>query len=988
MAYTALAKASVTIELFENEDKYEAIVVSTNGIILQPYDTSTTLIGTILKNNIDVTKNISNLKWTKWNPTTDNLEECEDWNKSHIGSSSIVITKDDVNSKSIFSFEAYNNKNELLCSTTISIIDINDLLTSITKPSNPYIGQLWIDDTTDPANLYVWNGYKWIISGAIGVVVKNLLRNTGFIYNCDKWDIVGDTRLMYTPVPHSYLEHRFLKLNSDVLTDSIRGITQTTIDTIVPKSDYSLQMLFYSKENSQSYSNNISVNVYSVDSSNNEIIVYSNIITAEEKLKKICARFKSLNNTKAFRVQITGENKYRFDFNIAELCLYNTSNEYPWTVNPSDNNENLTQENLWNILSNNNTVKGIFSIKNSETGQLDYYINADAIIAGQIKAQYMNMYGLSITRKDDPSIKTFEVTEDGYINMTVNELKIGSSNKTLEDYINTEINIDGDSIKTELRDEFNKKYTKIGATIDGINTEVSDLKGDAKTLFDITNKGIYIKTNADGSNTLVDINNKSFNVSAENIKLEGYTTINGGFSVDLDGNMTANNGKFTGTIISSTIKSDDTDDPQFSLTADGTLKANNVHVKGEISGKIPDLEKLVSGSGKFTVNENGVLEAEEAIIHGNITAGSTITGSTIRNVTRTFEIDKNGNIKGGSFNINDKFKVDSSGNMVSTSANIIGNINAGSKINGATIYVPGKDEGYSENIYDITIENGHMTMSNRLYPDDQYLNIKSNSLNNQAIKDITDSENKYAYSIYDEMYLSEGTLAFNKRKYDKYYGNPYNKYDSYTFTMWSTDHFEINDGWMRGNDLICINNIRHQPAAKYQDSNEGDIIYKGESNTFVADHFDKGFNTIGDFSGSGINKGNGVLTLGDCVLLYGSAKFTDLEADTPDSKTINFDDIYEYVYSSNPLSDAPYVTLSINSYTPSMFSCSVADITRNGFNIYCNSKLGSAVTVHWMAIGISKTRTFAYKIYENFATLDNVQLMSGAYDKEKAKLFY
>ena len=71
-----------------------------------------------------------------------------------------------------------------------------------------------------------------------------------------------------------------------------------------------------------------------------------------------------------------------------------------------------------------------------------------------------------------------------------------------------------------------------------------------------------------------------------------------------------------------------------------------------------------------------------------------------------------------------------------------------------------------------------------------------------------------------------------------------------------------------------------------------------------------------------------------------------------------------------------------------MFSCSVADITKNGFNIYCNSKLGSSVTVHWMAIGISKTRSFAYKIYENFATLDNVELMSGAYDKEKAKLFY
>ena len=287
MAYTALARANVTIELFENEDKYEAVVVSTNGVILQPYDTSTTLIGTVLKNNIDITKNVKNIKWTKWNPTSDNLLECEDWNKLHTGSSTITVSKEDVDSKSIFTFEAYDNRDNLLCSASISIIDINDLLASTVKPINPYVGQLWIDDSTDPATLYIWNGYKWVVSGAVGAVVKNLLKNTGFLFNCDKWDIVGDTRLMYIPTPHDYLEHRFLKLNSDELVDSTRGISQTTTDYIVPKSNYSFQMLYYSKEDSQSYSNNINIEIYSVDSSNNKMQIYSNTITAEEKLKKL-----------------------------------------------------------------------------------------------------------------------------------------------------------------------------------------------------------------------------------------------------------------------------------------------------------------------------------------------------------------------------------------------------------------------------------------------------------------------------------------------------------------------------------------------------------------------------------------------------------------------------------------------------------------------------------------------------------------------------
>ena len=988
MAYTALARANVTIELFENEDKYEAVVVSTNGVILQPYDTSTTLIGTVLKNNIDITKNIKNIKWTKWNPTSDNLLECEDWNKLHTGSSTITVSKEDVDSKSIFTFEAYNNKDDLLCSASISIIDINDLLASTAKPNNPYVGQLWIDDATDPATLYVWNGYKWVISGAVGAMVKNLLKNTGFLFNCDKWDIVGDTRLMYTPTPHDYLDHRFLKLNSDELVDSVRGISQITTDYIVPKSDYSFQMLYYSKEDSQSYSNDINIEIYSVDSSNNKIQVYSNIITAEEKLKKLYARFKSLDNTKYFMVKITGKNKHRFDFNIAEPCLYNTHNEYPWTTHPSDDGINLTQENLWNILSNNNTVKGITSIKNPITGQLDYYINADAINAGQIKAQYMNMYGLTVTRKDDPSIKTFEITEDGKVNMTVEELRIGSSNKTLEDYINTEITVDGDSIKTALRNEFNTQFTEINTTIGGVSTRVENLEDDTKTLFDITDKGVYIEVGSDGSSTLVDVNNNSFNISTENIKLEGYTTINGGFSVDLDGNMTANNGTFSGTIIASTIKSDDTDNPQFSLTSDGVLRANNVYVKGEISGTIPDLDKLISESGNFIVNENGILEANEAIIHGNITAGSTITGASIRNSTRTFEIDREGNIRGGSININDKFKVDKLGNMEATSANIVGNINAGSVVNGATIYVPGKDDGYAEFIYDITLENGYMKMANRLTPNDRYLLMRSNELNNSSITEMNSFDETYMYSIYGSLSLTDRRLSFTEKRFDKYYGDPYDKYDTYTYTMWNTDHFEINDGFVRGKDLICINDIKHQSDANYEDPDNGDVIYKGESNTFIADHFDKGYNTIGDFSGSGINKGHGVITLGDCVIIYGSTTFENLSPDTSYNKDINFEDIKEYVLSSSPLSDAPFITTTVSSYTPSAFSCSVSDVTKTGFTLYCNSLYGSPTTIYWMAIGPCQTNVFAYKIYENFTSFSTFTMVDGAYDPDTPRVFY
>ena len=1065
MAYTALARANVTIELFENEDKYEAVVVSTNGVILQPYDTSTTLIGTVLKNNIDITKNIKNIKWTKWNPTSDNLLECEDWNKLHTGSSTITVSKEDVDSKSIFTFEAYDNRDNLLCSASISIIDINDLLASTVKPINPYVGQLWIDDSTDPATLYIWNGYKWVVSGAVGAVVKNLLKNTGFLFNCDKWDIVGDTRLMYTPTPHDYLDHRFLKLNSDELVDSVRGISQTTTDYIVPKSNYSFQMLYYSKEDSQSYSNNINIEIYSVDSSNNKMQIYSNTITAEEKLKKLFVRFKSLDNTKHFMVKITGENKYRFDFNIAEPCLYNTHNEYPWTIHPSDSGLSLDQETLWNIFSNNNTAQGIFSIKNKLTGQLDYYINATYIGAGKMKAEYLDAYNLRVLRKDD-NATTLEITDNGDVNLRVNTLIINSANKTIEDMI-SQIYIDQSKVELKVENYKEELSSKITQTAEQIRAEVKDAKEDLESsitqtateirtevknvndnlnstisqtaeqiraevkdvdenltsaitqtasqiraevsdvdnrltssitqtatnirsevssldekltsnitqtakeinlkvedntkninsLIGVTADGIYLDSNG----SLVNINGDSVTIKSENvtvdasnIHLEGYTTINKGFSIDKEGNMTANNGVF----------------------------------KGTISGKIPALEELISGSGNFLVNKNGILEAQEAIIHGSITAGSTITGSTIRNTTRTFEIDREGNIRGGSININDKFKVDRLGNMTATSANIVGNINAGSVVNGATIYIPGKDDGYAEYIYDITLENGYMKMANRLTPNDRYLTIRSNELNNSSITEVNDSNNSYKYNIYGSMTLSDRQLTFTEKHYDKYYGDPYNKYDTYTYTSWSTDHFEINDGFVRGKDLICIDNIKHQPDADYEDPDNGDIIYKGKSNTFIADHFDKGYNTIGDFSGSGINKGHGVITLGDCVIIYGSTTFENLSPDTSYNKDINFEDIKEYVLSSSPLSDAPFITTTVSSYTPSAFSCSVSDVTKTGFTLYCNSLYGSPTTIYWMAIGPCQTNVFAYKIYENFTSFSTFTMVDGAYDPDTPRVFY
>ena len=768
MAYKALARASVTIELFEDNERYEATVVSTNGVILQPYDSSTTLIGSVLKNGVDITSEIKNVRWTKWNPTADNLVECPEWNEKRIGYKVIEVKKDDVDNKSIFSFEAYNDNGDLLCTASISIIDINDLLVSTKEPENPYIGQLWVDDSKSPANLYVWNGYKWVLAGAVGAVVKNLILNSSFTFNFDYWDIIGETKLSFTPYAFDYSGKRYLKLRSDVKIDTKRGISQTVTDGIRPSSEYSYQMLYFSDEESQAYSKNIFLTIFSVDKDGEETAVYEKVLTASEDIKRVYARFNSLENTVAIRIEICGENNYRYHFNFTEAALYNTHQDYPWTINPQDLKmyaDHLTQEDLWNILSCGGTIQGIFTRINPETGQLEYYINASFIQAGKMKAEFMEMYNLKVLRKSDNKT-TLEITDDGDVKLNVKQLIITSDDNEERD-VNEDLNsiqfeispeqfqIKVDAIATDengkvtkhissiatqtaegferkIKDEVDGKFTSIKESVDGIVSQVGDMKGNLSTVEQTANKIGWIIKSGDSmsSMTLTDkayeLISKNVSIVADKIKLEGYTTINGGFSIDLEGNMTAKNGTFEGTISSSkiispeitsakivtadlesvnittaslsstviktsdlyapNIYSDDTDSPAFSLTSDGTLKAYNATISGNIEGAVLEAGLLKNKNGKFSVEADGVLRAEGAIINGDLTVGSvvngaTIIGSTIQNAEKdpTFKVTSDGTVtgaklQGGSIGIGDvtdskgkvkkysAFTVDSSGN--------------------------------------------------------------------------------------------------------------------------------------------------------------------------------------------------------------------------------------------------------------------------------------------------------------------------------------
>lgn len=103
--------------------------------------------------------------------------------------------------------------------------------------------------------------------------------------------------------------------------------------------------------------------------------------------------------------------------------------------------------------------------------------------------------------------------------------------------------------------KLNYKTTKINKTVDGIKTEVSSVSNKAdKALTSIEQTDKYIENKVVKNDEVVakiNASEEGVAIKADKISLEGYTTINDNFKIDEHGDMEAKNGKFSGTLSSS-----------------------------------------------------------------------------------------------------------------------------------------------------------------------------------------------------------------------------------------------------------------------------------------------------------------------------------------------------------------------------------------------------------------------------------------------------
>lgn len=143
---------------------------------------------------------------------------------------------------------------------------------------------------------------------------------------------------------------------------------------------------------------------------------------------------------------------------------------------------------------------------------VDAYIgtlNLDRGWVGELKGHWIDARNLTVT--DGNGVRTLDIDSYGNVKIDASEIKIATK-----------------SIETIISEGNGALESKITQTAESINTEVSKKVGKTEVISSINQTAESIK------------------IKANKISLEGYVTINEGFSIDTRGNMTANNGTFNG----------------------------------------------------------------------------------------------------------------------------------------------------------------------------------------------------------------------------------------------------------------------------------------------------------------------------------------------------------------------------------------------------------------------------------------------------------
>ena len=301
-----------------------------------------------------------------------------------------------------------------------------------------------------------------------------------------------------------------------------------------------------------------------------------------------------------------------------------------------------TDAEIYNILTNYGALKGIFSTTNN-AGQAGLYISANAIGADYIKADQLDIYGLTIYKKGqdgkETTTKTFEIDNFGNVTLSGNITWQPSNNPTKVLYAKTELQKPNAAYSTYPASD-NETYTGWHQTFS------------AKDDFYVSYN--YSGGDANGWTDAVKVQGSDANVTYDNVTnalLSGASTSTDqvkGLFYNAGNNTLSLNADFikTGTLSSDRIGAK-------SITADH-LDIDTINVSGSISFgafKDDDKETIDTAIG----NASTAISDVTALAQGTYehAAGVTSTFITGRKIESPEICGDNISVLGGHFQVKD-----------------------------------------------------------------------------------------------------------------------------------------------------------------------------------------------------------------------------------------------------------------------------------------------------------------------------------------------
>lgn len=441
MSYTyknVITRSSITLQIIEDVAIYKAELFSSAGNIFQPTDKSTEITVRVFKGLVDITDTFTDIIWKRFTFDSDNIIEDLEWGNKFNGQKTILVSKQDVNEKAKIQCEVYDTimgERTLVAAESITIVDINDLKPSETPPENPTHGQIWLDSSVEPPVIKMWDSIRkqWITISSSNPQIRNFIRNSNFFTrNFNLWEKLDPIDLMEVEY---YAGGMWAHFKQDTPSMIARGISQF-VKNARQKSDYTIQLKALRNTENEVYIGGLTISVYSINKDGVKTLIKEDTCVLTDTPKIYSLKTTSLEDTSKLEIQFTAEKNKACDFLFTEAMIANTNLLTPWELAPEDVmdaiNGKMNHEEIFNALTDNGKIQGIFTQKDLE-GNTNFYFNASYIKTGTLKGDLIDARNL-LVKRDEDDLETLKIDSKGNVTINASSLSIkGDSVATEED---------------------------------------------------------------------------------------------------------------------------------------------------------------------------------------------------------------------------------------------------------------------------------------------------------------------------------------------------------------------------------------------------------------------------------------------------------------------------------------------------------------------------------------------------------------------------